>query len=108
MKRRLGILLGILLLVLPISTNADINSNLTIAKQYEGNFYKYHTSGDWYIFSDLGVSLGDIVPLSESVDISYYVNPDEGYVIQYYKDDNNMSYAVWYNDTVESLSCSKY
>lgn len=110
MKRKLGALLSLLLLltVLPINTNADVNSNLAIAKQYEGNFYKYHTSGDWNIFSDSGVSLGEVIPLSENVQISYYVNADEDYVIQYFKDDNNMSYAIWKNDTVESLSCSKY
>lgn len=109
MKKLCAICLGLLFSTFSVlSISADINSNLAMAKQYEGNFYQYHTSGDWYIFSEEGVSLGEAIPLQEDIHISYYINKDEDYVIQYYKDDNNMSYAIWRNDTIEFLSCSKY
>lgn len=91
-----------------LTVSAGIESNLANAQQYAGNFYKYHTEGDWSIFSDLGVSLGEAVPLFENVQISYYVNPDEDYVIQYYRDESNMTYAIWQDNTVSLLSSSKY
>lgn len=104
-------LLSVVLLILficTLSVNADTNSNLEMAKKYEGNFYKYHTSGDWNIFSDNGVDLGEPEPLSSDVSIEYYVNPEEDYIIQYYEDDSNMSYAIWKDNTVEFLSSSAY
>lgn len=91
-----------------VIADAGVDDNLSMAKKYEGNFYNYHTSGDWNIYSDNGVNLGTAIPLTDdSVKIEYYINADENYVIQYYKDDYIMSYAVWQNDTVKEISSSR-
>lgn len=108
MKLRSLLVLSLICVGSSMIVSADTVSDLDTAKQYEGNFYSYHKYGDWDIFSDNGVSLGEPESIADpSIKLSYYVNEDDGYIIQYYKDETVMSYAVWKDGTVEALDCSR-
>lgn len=93
-----------------ISASTQIDRNMDIAKEYEGNFYKFFLDGEWYVFNDFGTDLGDPINYSipDSVSIRYYINKDDGYVIQYYETLDNIAYGVWKGGTLVSLSSSKY
>lgn len=97
-----------LLSFMSVVVYADTSSTLDLARKYEGNFYKYHCSGDWCPISEAGVVLGDAEKLESYVNISYYVNTDEDYVIQFYNDESNMSYAIWEKDNLSTITSSKY
>lgn len=93
-----------------IIVDADVTSDLELAKQYEGTFYSYAKSGDWYPFSENGVVLGvakeSQVP--NGTEVKYYINQDENYILQYVDINGDKAYAVWRNNTLEELSSSKY
>lgn len=105
--KKLLILVCILCLI-PITVFADTDSTMNLAKKYEGNFYQFHCDGGWSPISEAGMILGEPQDLKAFVNISYYVNPDENYIIQFYNDDSNMSYAVWQDCDLSTMYSSKY
>ena len=94
-------------LLISHASNNDDNYNL--AKTYEGSFYKYLDRGEWYPFSEDGVILGEPEEyIPNDFDIEYYINDEEGYVMQFGIVDDNMGYAIWKDNTLVSISNSKY
>lgn len=88
----------------------SVENNLKIAKIYEGNFYSHYLNQDWCPFSDDGCNLGE--PLSgieipSDLNIEYYKNNEEDYIIQYLRTDYNMCIAIWKNGELETLLSSK-
>lgn len=88
-----------------IKASSDLNKSLEMAKKYETNFYNHYLNGTWYVFSDDGVDLGDVIGLNipSNVRIKYYVNEKDGTVIQYYDSGFSMAYVVWKNGTVMDM-----
>ena len=110
-KMLLGLCFVLLGCIYTITANAtsSTDKSLDIAKRYEGNFYNHCLFGNWYVFSDKGVSLGDPIDMNiPSNSIKYYINEDEGYIIQYYESLDNIVYGVWHNGTLIELSSSRY
>lgn len=90
---------------------ADNNTNLELAKEYEGTFYNHMRVGDWYPFTDMDTVLGEPkeVKNMEDENIEYYINDSEGYVMQFESiKDFNVGFAIWKDGTLVDLSSSMY